>query len=346
MSLDQISSLPPEQQEAILNGPALPPPPGVVPNFANPPNQNAIAHATLAISLTLTTIASLIRFCARVFVIKATRLEDYLAVAAFGTYVGYIYLNYWLILHFGFFVHQWDVRVKDVSKIFYEIYIGGSLYAVTVGLVKVAILREWTRIFVPWPTRNAFWWTCQVLIVANASYYIAGLFVGNLACIPRQKIWDKTIPGGKCIDNRLSDLIASTVNLLSDLLILLLPQRVIWKLNLPRKQKLGASFIFTLGILTVVSAAFRFYYTVSHWFRDGDTVYAVSAVTLWAVAEMTCMFLVLEVPAAPKVFGQNGLTAQIATSLRSWTNLSPKRSIESLDMEDPYNYKKQWTREV
>ncbi|RYP50469.1 hypothetical protein DL768_004021 [Monosporascus sp. mg162] len=260
--MENLSLLPPEQQAAILDGPALTPPGGIVPNFDNPPNNNRVAYATLAICLCASSLAVCIRACSRLFVVKAVRLEDILAVAGFGTYVGYIYLNYWLLVNFGFFVHQWDIQVKNLSPILYHIYVGGSLYGVTVGLVKFAVLKEWSRIFVPWPTRNIFWWTCHALIFFNVAFYSAGLFVGNLACIPREKIWDKTIPGGKCIDAKVSDLSASIVNVTSDLLILVLPQRIIWKLKMPLKKKIGVSLIFTIGVLACLSAAFRLSVTI------------------------------------------------------------------------------------
>ncbi|CAJ2500642.1 Uu.00g034950.m01.CDS01 [Anthostomella pinea] len=105
MSLDQILFLPPEQQEAILNGPALAPPEGAIPQFDNPPNNNTAASAALTICLILSILAAMIQFCSRVFIVKAVRLEDLLAFAGFGLYVGYLYMNYWLLNSYGFFVH-------------------------------------------------------------------------------------------------------------------------------------------------------------------------------------------------------------------------------------------------
>lgn len=71
-----ISALTPEQLEALLNGPALAPPDGVMPNFENPPNKNYIAAAVVPLCLTVTTIAVLLRVWARVFLLRKVGLPD------------------------------------------------------------------------------------------------------------------------------------------------------------------------------------------------------------------------------------------------------------------------------
>lgn len=76
MSLDQIGLLPPDQQEAILNGPALAPPNGLTPNFDHPPNDNPVALAAMTICLIVATIAAVLRIYSRVIVLKRVFLED------------------------------------------------------------------------------------------------------------------------------------------------------------------------------------------------------------------------------------------------------------------------------
>ncbi len=90
-------------------------------------------------------------------------------------YVAQVYCSLDLIVHFGLFVHQWNVRVKDLASILYVSYkttnssglnlviltnqlvhIGSEFYAVCITLLKTAILLEWVRIFVPRATRGGF----------------------------------------------------------------------------------------------------------------------------------------------------------------------------------------------
>lgn len=45
----------------------------------------------------------------------------------------------------------------------------------------------------------------------------------------------------------------AAINVVTDLVILILPLTVIWGLNIPTRSKLSLSFIFSLGSLYVVS---------------------------------------------------------------------------------------------
>lgn len=128
-------------------------------------------------------------------------------------------------------------------------YVGWILYSVNMLFVKASILIEWSRIFVPRGTRNAFFWTCQALLLCNILYYTAIIIAENLTCIPRQRIWDPTITGGKCISAKNQLVSSSVINVMSDLMILALPQKIVWKLQLSKRKKLGVSLIFAIGIL-------------------------------------------------------------------------------------------------
>lgn len=66
----------PEQIEAILNGPALPPPDGVKPDFENPPNNNGLGYGLLTMMLAIGTIAILLRLLGKGFKTRKLRIED------------------------------------------------------------------------------------------------------------------------------------------------------------------------------------------------------------------------------------------------------------------------------
>lgn len=116
-------------------------------------------------------------------------------------------------------------------------------------LVKASILREWCRIFVPAGTRNTFYYTCYSLMAFNIAFFSSAIIATTLACRPYQKNWDKTIPGGKCFDPSALQIASAIINLVSDIIVLILPQRVIWSLHLSSKKKTGISVVFAVGIL-------------------------------------------------------------------------------------------------
>lgn len=296
-------------------------------------------------------------------------------------FVGSAYINYWLMDVVGMFVHQWDVRVKDIAEPLHVqcntthtywmmvvnmrqiIYIGINLYSATMLATKAAILKEWARLFVPYGSRNAFFWICHVLLIVTVLFNGTVLISTNLTCFPREKIWDKTIPG-KCSNPKVTLIISSVINVILDFFILLLPQNIIWRLQMTKKKKVGMSLIFTIGILyddtpfpdtflcppflfptsiykhlvntvlprTVACACGRLAVTIPYYYSE-DTMYTISPVSLWAFVEMTCTFLVFCVPAGPQVFTH--LTAFLA----SWTGFLGKRLDKSASTWPQTNFR-------
>lgn len=55
---------------------ALPPPPGVTPNFENPPNANWKAEIVLVVNLVIICVLAIIRAWSRIFIVKRIRIED------------------------------------------------------------------------------------------------------------------------------------------------------------------------------------------------------------------------------------------------------------------------------
>lgn len=115
--------------------------------------------------------------------------------------------------------------------------------------IKVAILINWLRIFVPAGQRNATFWVLHSLIWANILFYVIGTLTEIFRCWPRQKIWDPWFEGGSCPINIEGQNISSSVfNLVSDTAILAMPQWIIWKLQMSRSRKWGLSLLFVIGI--------------------------------------------------------------------------------------------------
>lgn len=71
-----LASIPADKQDSDPNGPALPPPPGVVPNFDDPPNSNTMARAVMSTCLAVGSLFYLIRVYGTWFVVKKPRSSD------------------------------------------------------------------------------------------------------------------------------------------------------------------------------------------------------------------------------------------------------------------------------
>lgn len=114
--------------------------------------------------------------------------------------------------------------------------------------IKSAILLEWMHVFVPHGTRTKFWWTCQIIMWVNILYYISIVTASALSCFPHEKIWHPTMPG-RCFNTKVLFVSNATLNLVSDIIILALPQGIIWKLNMSTRKKIGVSLVFAIGVM-------------------------------------------------------------------------------------------------
>ena len=62
--------------ELNMNGPGLPPPEGVIPNFDNPYNYQSLVLMTLVVCFTISTTFVALRMYIRVFLVKSLQWED------------------------------------------------------------------------------------------------------------------------------------------------------------------------------------------------------------------------------------------------------------------------------
>ncbi|TGJ83406.1 hypothetical protein E0Z10_g5365 [Xylaria hypoxylon] len=288
---DLLASLPPAAREAVLDGPAHTPPEGIMPNFDNPQSQNRLVIGAATTGFVLITIIFLARIYSRAFCLKRVHIEDGLIVAGFGTLTAYGWCLYYILDKPGLFVHQWDIRLKDLSQFLWVIYLGINFYGATMLSLKPVVLLEWSRTFVPHGTRNTFWWTCHILLVVNILFYGSIKIASNLSCQPHNKIWDKTVQG-TCLNEGIIWASYSCLNFVSDIIILILPQKVIWRLKLSRTKKIGVSIVFAFGLLACLAATLRIV-TSARYLESTDKTFTVSAVALCCWAELVFLFVVV-----------------------------------------------------
>ncbi|KAI6088564.1 hypothetical protein F4821DRAFT_277069 [Hypoxylon rubiginosum] len=317
-----FNSMTPAEQQELLDGPSLAPPTNTISNFNNAPNSNGVSYATIGLCLSLSTVFLFLRAYATFTYLKRQYLSDYVMAVAYILYLVFLSIILVECNYLGLFVHMWDIRLRDLPRMLRLLMIGTNFFAVTVALVKAAIILEWLRIFVPKGTRNTFFWISHALLWVNGLSNVAGLFTINLTCIPHEKIWNRLTVPGQCIDGHAIDIVSASVNLFIDLLILLLPQSIIWTLVASTGRRIGVAAVFAVGLLACFAAAFRLVATV-HYSFSADISYNFSTVGLCAVAETTCGILVFSVPTAPKaIAGLGRLKSSIST--QNWTGRSPR----------------------
>ncbi|KAL2288654.1 hypothetical protein FJTKL_03347 [Diaporthe vaccinii] len=306
----------------IMDMPAITPPPGVVPNFDDPPNSNTMALVIISVCLAVTTIAMVLRFYSRWAVVRMVQWQDYLLLVAFGIYIAMLAMTYRLSSEVGWFIHRWDLRARDVVEFLHTFIIGTYLFLGLLLFLKTAILMEWIHIFLPdgGNRRNMFFWACHFVIWANIIFCAVTAIIYSLSCVPYQYLWNQTIEGHCRVTTAYLGLSTACFVFATDIIILFIPQRVIWELNMSRSRKAGVSFVFALGMAACAASIVRLYYNVV-CADNPDMTYHMSSMMLTAVGECACAILVLCVPAVPKAFTGLKLSG-LLPSITSWGRLA------------------------
>ena len=78
-------------------------------------------------------------------------------------------------------------------------------------------------------------------------FYIASIAIWLRICRPVQLNWDKTI-NGSCGDEGTAELAAAGINMGLDVIIVLLPLPVVWRLQMATHKKAGVTAVFALGL--------------------------------------------------------------------------------------------------
>lgn len=119
------------------------------------------------------------------------------------------------------------------------------LYLAAVLFPKLAILAIYLRIFTEKPYRVA----CYIVAGIITANWIGTTVAGFLLCIPLDYTWDRTIPGGHCFDINSDFRLGSLANIVTDVVMLVLPLPVIWKIRTTSHIKIGLTITFATGSL-------------------------------------------------------------------------------------------------
>lgn len=120
-----------------------------------------------------------------------------------------------------------------------------TLYWGSVNIPKLAILALYRRLFPNKENRLSIYVLMGILIGLTISTVIAEL----VACDPFAANWDHDIPGAHCINEEAFFRYGSLPNILTDIVMLVLPLRVVSHLHLTSRLKVGLIVTFVTGSL-------------------------------------------------------------------------------------------------
>ena len=147
-------------------------------------------------------------------------------------------------------IQSFDDKAHLLTYILVQwVYVAEILFAITITLVQLSFCFFYSRIFTLVSRKFTIaLYTCGGLAIVVG---LVNLFPTIFQCSPVAFAYDKSIPGGKCIQQRIMFVVEDVLLLVVDLFVVALPLPMIWGLQMPRAEKVAISGMFLLGGLYV-----------------------------------------------------------------------------------------------
>ncbi|CAG7968649.1 unnamed protein product [Penicillium nalgiovense] len=196
------------------------------------------------------------RFYTRYIQRVANGIDDYLMIPALTASLAQSALYIYLVKRGGVGYHL-EYVAQTPSKL---VILQKGLYAnqildfpFTIAPAKISILLFYVRIF---PIRK-FQIFAYIVGAVVLGHGIGVLLAAIFQCSPIAYTWDKTIVGGSCFNQEAFFRYVSPPNILTDILILVMPLPYVWKLHTHVGHKVALSGVFLLGSLGTVASILR-----------------------------------------------------------------------------------------
>lgn len=134
-------------------------------------------------------------------------------------------------------------------------YVSSIFYGLAILFLKLSICMLYLRLSPVKPFRYAVFF----MMFAVLAFGIGGIIPLIAFCVPVEKAWDLTFPAnvGHCIAGPKLSIGNAYFNVLTDIILLVLPLPTVWALQLPFRQKLAVTAVFSTGLLYALRSLFR-----------------------------------------------------------------------------------------
>ncbi|KAL3298603.1 integral membrane protein [Colletotrichum asianum] len=219
---------------------AFPPPPGRVPNFAQPED---LGRTNLVVGLAVMTGLTTIMFGLRSYSKMALNTHWYTEDLA----------------HYGEGYHEWEVTKESYKEVLRWLYIGSILYCPAAYLTKATLLLLEARVFAVYErvSRGVFTFIYVLLFC-----YIPIMMLKVLVCVPIPATWDSDVKPANCLNQRKVFISDMCLGVFTDIIILLLPLAMTFSLRLPFWTKVKVVALLSAGGIATGVSIFRLYKSI------------------------------------------------------------------------------------
>ncbi|KAK1139989.1 hypothetical protein N8T08_010985 [Aspergillus melleus] len=228
------------------------------------------------ISLTVVVVA--LRLFTRLYFIHTPGWDDLLIVLSLIADI--LFFAFLVIeIHYGLGREAATLEPERIRSQMKALYTTIILYNSSLNLTKISMILLYRRLF---PTHRY-----QIILhIALACVVVTGLwmvFSAVFFCIPVHAFWDPRAPQN-CLPKSVVWCLNASIQIASDLIIVILPMPVLAQLRLPKRQKVALIVVFALGIFVCATSVVRLD-AVIRLINSNDPTKTNAPAALWSFIE-------------------------------------------------------------
>ncbi|KAI1838614.1 hypothetical protein DTO013E5_515 [Penicillium roqueforti] len=295
------------------------------------PAQRQVLGVAIAFSI-LSVAAVCLRLLAHHLARKKWTLSDYLIIAAGILAVGLQSISITGVIQAGIgYGHVITIAgtygTEPITKLLQLIVPLQFLWVLSLSCTKISILSLYLSIFpVTWVVRIS--WITMGVIVA---WTIGTILAGCLICRPFAFNWDQTIPGGSCGNQVTSFTVTGVINLITDIVVLVTPMPLLYKLQMARYKKVTFITIFGLGGVTCIISILRISMLSTMDFTD--ITYSIPRANIFSGLEPCLAVILASIPMMRPLLGRSTYTPEVTAHPSKKSSPPSGRSRSAGDSE-------------
>ncbi|KAK3498877.1 uncharacterized protein B0T23DRAFT_3424 [Neurospora hispaniola] len=256
------------------------------------------AVAVVVVDIIFTTLAFItvcFRLFTRVVLVQNVGSDDYYIVGSMISSIAYLTV---VMMQIKAGLGRHLMSEDEVVGFLYALWATIWIYSLALMFVKMSITVQCYRVFRT-PRMQKFFKIYFVLVVIYGLWTVFGTF---FTCWPINLWWEmvrrERAPKGACMDKNIITFANAGINIASDLVLAIIPIPLLWKLQIPKKQKLVLTSLFGMGMFASVMSIVRLssLQQIGAAPAEEQSVMGVS-IAIWSCIEVNIAIMCASAPA-------------------------------------------------
>jgi hypothetical protein len=150
---------------------------------------------------------------------------------------------------------MWTLELQSIKNVLMFYYLGSVFYIASITMIKLSIMAFILRVF----PNQKFRRICYAVLALIVGYGVAFVLSTALQCWPSQYAWQQVDSSykGHCNNVHLQGWMSAIFNIIIDIIMLILPLKHLWALQMRLQKKLLIMIMFSLGVFVTIVSIIR-----------------------------------------------------------------------------------------